>query len=83
MDLRAWLDKQPRGAAAKLARAAGISRVTLHQIAHGLRPCPARIALILDRETGGQVPAKQFPAVQRAVTVAKAVHALRSFRGTK
>lgn len=77
MHLRDWLDKSPRGEAAKLARAAGVSRVTIHQIAHGLRPCPARVAVALDRETEGQVPAEQWPAARRAITVAKAIATLR------
>lgn len=59
MQLREWLDRQGRGATAKLAREIGCERwATVHEIANGHVPKPAR-AKAIEEATDGEVTAAE------------------------
>lgn len=55
MDLKAYLDKAPRGAASNLARAIGVSPVMVAQWLSGVKQVPAERCPAIERATGGKV----------------------------
>lgn len=56
MDIRAYLDKKPKGGQKQFALRCGISPAYLSQIASGVRPCPEKVAIAFERESAGEVP---------------------------
>lgn len=55
MDIRSYLDKAPRGTAAAIAKAVGVSPVMVTQWAAGLKAVPAERCMAIERATAGAV----------------------------
>lgn len=61
MQLRTYLDSQPRGAVARLAEKIGVHRVLVSQwAAEDGRPVPIEHCWAIERETGGDVSRREL-----------------------
>ncbi|MNL26837.1 helix-turn-helix protein [compost metagenome] len=60
MDLKTYINSSPRGTAASLAKAIGVSPSYLSQMASGLSPISAERCVAIERETLGAVRRKDL-----------------------
>jgi DNA-binding transcriptional regulator YdaS (Cro superfamily) len=60
MDLKTYITDSERGTAKNLADALGVSRSFLSQMAAGTAPISPERAVLIEKETGGQVTRKDM-----------------------
>lgn len=61
--LQAYLDEQPRGTKARLARETGLAYSTIHWLAAGRTKAKAETAKLIANATGGELTAAQILGV--------------------